>query len=280
MTRKSSAVRAASEFRAALRDGQTVKVIGLGGIGSIVARYGCVFLASVAGARGVNVRVVLVDGDSFEPSNTSRMLFSRMGNKAAVLREELAERFAQTRLSVEAMEEYVTRDNIARLVRKRDLVLLAVDNHATRKLVSDFCAGQDGWPGLDEVCLISGGNDGIGPDSTGRARRGTYGTCQVFIRRRGKDLSPSLTRHHQEIRRPADNPPGEKNCLEVVASAQQNLLTNLLAASSMLNALWLHLCGEGALRYSELAFDIAEGLMRPVRSAGEARSLPRSSETP
>jgi len=34
---------------------------------------------------------------------------------------------------------------------KEDLVLLAVDNHATRKLVSDHCAR------LDNVCLISGG---------------------------------------------------------------------------------------------------------------------------
>jgi len=42
----------------------------------------------------------------------------------------------------------------------------------------------------------------------------------------------------------------------------QVLFTNLAVASAMLNTLWLYLCG--ALHYSELALDIAEGLMRPV----------------
>jgi hypothetical protein len=33
-------------------------------------------------------------------------------------------------------------------------------------------------------------------------------------------------------------------------------------AAAMLNTLWLHLCA--ATHYSELAFDIADGLMRPT----------------
>ena len=51
-----------------------------------------------------------------------------------------------------------------------------------------------------------------------------------------------------------------------VASVPQILFANLMTASALLNALWLHLCG--ALHYSELVFDIAEGLMQPLALPG------------
>jgi hypothetical protein len=238
-----------------LPDDQTVKIVGLGGVGSIVARYGSMFLASLA--KQTNARLVLIDGDKFEPKNSSRMFFSGFGNKAAVTRDDLLDRFADSRLTLVAVEEYITRENIARLLHDGDILLTAVDNHATRKLISEFCAEQ-----LQDVVLISGGNDGIGEDSSGKFRRGTYGNCQVYIRRDGRDLSPSLTRHHREIRKPADHLPDEEGCADQLESVPQLLLTNLMAASAILNALWLYL--SGALHYSELAFDVADGRMGPL----------------
>lgn len=235
-----------------LPDNASIKVIGLGGVGGIVTRYGCMFCASLRH----NVRWVLVDGDSFEDSNATRMFFSSHGNKAAVLRDELLPRFADSRLSLIAIEEYVSQKNIARLIREDDIVLLAVDNHKTRRLVNDHCAK------LKNVCLISGGNDGVGKDSTGRALRGTYGNAQVFLRRHGKDVTPSLARYHPEIAKPADHLPTEKSCTELVASVPQILFANLTAATAILNTFYLHVCD--ALPYAELAFDIAEGVMRPV----------------
>jgi hypothetical protein len=41
------------------------------------------------------------------------------------------------------------------------------------------------------------------------------------------------------------------------------LFTNLATASSILNTFLLHVC-DGALHYSDLSFDTADGLMRPV----------------
>jgi hypothetical protein len=234
-----------------LPENLSVKLIGLGGVGGIVARYGAIFLASLAR----DVRFVLLDGDQFEYANSNRMWFTGFGNKAAVIRDELLPRFAETNLTLIAAQEYVTADNITRLIQPGDLCLLCVDNHATRKLVNDHCAG------LADACLISGGNDGVGPDSSGRSRRGTYGNVQVYIRRHGQDASPPLTANHPEIASPADALPGEQNCTEMVASTPQILFANLAVASAMLNTLWLHLCG--ALHYQELCFDIAEGLMRP-----------------
>ena len=51
-------------------------------------------------------------------------------------------------------------------------------------------------------------------------------------------------------------------CLAAAASAPQLLFANLQVASCLCSAVFLHLCG--ALPYAEVAFDIAEGRMRPV----------------
>lgn len=235
-----------------LPENASVKLIGLGGVGSILARYASVFLHSL----GQDVRLVLVDGDAFEHSNATRMLFSEYGNKAAVMRQELLARFTGSTLAVVAVEEYVTPENVARLIHPGDICLLAVDNHATRKLVNDRCAA------LSDTCLISGGNDGVGPDSSGAIRRGTFGNVQVYVRSRGRDLSLPLTRNHPEIQNPEDALPTDLNCTELAASVPQILFANLAVASAMLNTLWLYLCHE--LHYAELAFDIADALMRPV----------------
>jgi molybdopterin/thiamine biosynthesis adenylyltransferase len=233
-------------------DGASVKIIGLGGVGGIVARYAAVFLASAAR----DARLALIDGDTFQHSNATRMLFMDYGNKAAVLRQEMLPRFEQSSLSLIAIEKFVTPKNVRTLIRSGDYCLLCVDNHASRKMVNDWCAQ------LRDICLISGGNDGVGEDSDSVQRRGTYGNVQVFIRRNGENLTPSLAAFHPEIAAPADKRPDDLACTELVASSPQVLFANLAAASGILNAFWLHLCS--ALHYSELSFDIAEGLMRPT----------------
>ncbi len=236
-----------------LADGQTIKIIGLGGVGGILVRYLSLFLASLRR----NVRLVLIDGDTFDPTtNTSRMFFSTAGNKAAVVRDELLPFFADSQLALAAIEEFVTADNISRLIHSGDFVVLCVDNHQTRSLVDRHCST------LHDVFLLSGGNDGVGPDSSGIHRRGTFGNVQAYVRHDGQDLSPSLSRHHPEIAHPADKHPGDASCVELLASTPQILPANLQTAAALLNTLWLYTCG--ALHYSELAFDIAEASMGPL----------------
>jgi hypothetical protein len=238
---------------------QAFKLIGLGGVGSILVRYMSLLLASL----DRSVRVVLIDGDQFDSAaNRSRMFISEAANKAAVVRDDLLAALGDSQLTLSAVEEYITPDNIARLIHSGDTVLLAVDNHATRGLVSDFCSGRRGWPGLADVCLISGGNDGVGTDSTGVVRQGTYGNCQIYVRRAGQDLSVPLDEFHEEIADPADRSPAELSCQELLASTPQILPANLQTAAAMLSTLWLHLSGQ--LPYAELAFDIALARMRPL----------------
>jgi len=237
------------------RGSGAIKVIGLGGIGGPVARYLGQFAASGA-VPGLD-RLVLIDGDSFEPGNTVRMFFRKCGNKAAVLREELHEYFADSPLTILAMEAFVTRENIQDLIQEGDIVILAVDNHRTRKLVSDHFGSR-----LRDACLISAGNDPAGPDSTGRILRGTYGNCQSYIRRHGQNVTPSLTCHHPEIEHPTDIAPNEKSCIESISASPQILFTNLTAATCVLSAFYRYLCWLND--FPEVAFDIADALMRPV----------------
>src|SRR5262245_11056730 len=232
--------------------GQTFKLIGLGGVGSIFARYGAVFLAALR-REG---RLVLIDGDVFEERNSSRMLFPRLGNKADVVRAELDPVLERSLLALESIPEYVTDESAARLIQEGDVVILCVDNHATRRTVGRRVSE------LRDGILISGGNDGVGTDSAGTLRHGTYGNVQIHVRSAGEDLTPPLERFHPEIANPADRSPADLACAALLVSTPQLLFTNLATASAISNALLLALSGQ--LHYPELAFDIRAGRMRPV----------------
>lgn len=235
---------------------QSVKFIGLGGVGGIAARYAAMFLASLQ----KNVRCVLIDGDEFEHKNSTRMFFSGYGNKAEVTRNDLIDRFKDASLSLIAVPEYIKPDNKDRLIRDGDIVVCCVDNHATRKLINDHCAG------LKNIVLISGGNDGVGPDSTGAVSRGTYGNVQIYVRKDGQDVTASLTKWHQEIANPADKLPTDLSCTDLVVSTPQILFANLATASHILNAMWLYLCGQ--LHYAEACWDIGDAKANPLPFPG------------
>ena len=237
-----------------IEDDLSVKLIGLGGIGGIAARYAAVFLGSL----DVGTRLVLIDGDAFEPKNASRMLFREHGNKAEVLCGELLGLLGEdSSVELTAIPEYVSVENVQRLIHNSDVALLAVDNHATRKIVDDHCRT------LNNVCLISAGNDGVGPDSTGRETRGVRGSCQIHHRRNGEDMTPPISRFHPEIAEPADVPPDQAGCGEQFASNPQILCTNLLAASMLISTFYLHTCGAGT--YAELHADMEQGAMRALQ---------------
>jgi molybdopterin/thiamine biosynthesis adenylyltransferase len=216
-----------------------IKAIGIGGIGCALLPFLCRFL-NYAGERS---RLTLIDGDAFERDNASRQAFSRLGNKAEVKAQELAREFEA--LSLRAVPEYVTADNVARLLSAGDTVFLMVDNHATRRLVSNYAAA------VADLTLISGGND--------------YedGNVQVYLRRSGRDLTPSLTRYHPEIAAPRDRNPADLSCEELMAAgAPQLLFANLAVAVLMLSAFYA--LRQDSLSYSEVYTDIVKNLSRPV----------------
>jgi hypothetical protein len=217
-----------------------IRLIGLGGVGGIVLQFLAMFLRG--GMRPA--RLVLIDGDQFEPKNMERMNFPSSGNKAEVKAAETLEMLGPCPLSIVPVPEHVKEANVGRLVRSGDYVLLCVDNHVTRRIVSDHCQT------LSDIVLISGGNDGVEPPR----QQGTYGNVQIAVRQNGQDLTAPITRYHPEIANATGAIPGHEGCGQIVQSVPQLLFTNLAVASAMLNALLACTCGR--LTYQEVQFDV------------------------
>ena len=236
-----------SQLVCRLPDSARIKLIGLGGIGCIVLQFLAMFLRSLKCA----VRLVIIDGDYFEPQNTERMVFNSGGNKAEVKAEETLKMLGSCDLSIVPIDEHVNHKNVERLIQDGDYVILCVDNHVTRRLVSEHCQK------LSDVVLISGGNDGIDPPE----EQGTYGNVQMAVRQNGKDATVPITRYHPEIANAVGEIPGDGGCGQIVESVPQILFTNLGVASAILNALFAYTCG--CLKYQEVQLDILEARSMP-----------------
>lgn len=218
-----------------------IKVIGAGGIGSILLSILARYLNYLPEERYI---LTIIDGDTYEIKNRERQIFHEIGNKAEVLAEEIKREFPE--LEVRGRNRYVTPDNLPIFVDENDIVFLCVDNHATRKAVSDHCRE------LSDVILISGGNTL------------TDGNIQVFIRQNGQDLTLPLDNdYHMEIRNPRDKRPDEMSCEELTASQPQLLFMNNTIAAMMLNAFYAH--SQGKLNYNEIFADIITGNHRAVK---------------
>jgi molybdopterin/thiamine biosynthesis adenylyltransferase len=224
-------------------------LIGLGGIGGIVARMLVPFLHH----RGEPAQVHLVDGDSFEESNRGRQLFHRLGPKAVVLAEDLSRNY-DDRITLVPVPDYVTAQRARFIVSEGDVVFCTPDNHATRRIVERRCAR------LANITLFSGGNDGIEGGSTG-----TYGNVQIYARKDGTDATNRLSAFHPEIANPVDKLPTELGCGDQVHSAPQLLFTNLAVASGLLGAFYAW--HRGSLTYEEAYLDILTGRAVPVTRA-------------
>ena len=130
------------------------------------------------------------------------------------------------------------------MIRDGDVVLLAVDNHWTRFVVDRHLAG------LQEVTLISGGNDE------------TDGNVQLVRRRNGEFVDGSLAEIHVEIGRATPEEFAARNgCERQVEERPQLVVTNLMVASAMLNCLWAVLV-RGSVSYSEVYLDVIANAMR------------------
>jgi len=217
---------------------ERIVLVGLGGIGSqllpSLVRY-------LAFRPEPGPMLVLVDGDAYEPSNRTRQVFpeSAIGSNKA---EALAEVYRG--LTVQAVADYLTEDNVATVIRDGDIVLLAVDNHWTRFVVDQHLAT------LDEVTLISGGNDE------------TDGNVQLVRRRGGQFVDGSLAEIHGEIGRATPDEFAARNgCERQAEERPQLVVTNLMVASAMLNCLWAVL-ERGSVSYSEVYLDVIANAMR------------------
>lgn len=246
---KSRRVAAGDELACQLAPGARVKFIGLGGIGCIVLEFLGRYLKS---QRHIpSIRLVLIDGDSFEPANDQRMAFQTLGNKAEVKAAETLKALSPFDGSIVPVSQYVNAANIRDLIKPGDHIVLAVDNHQTRRVVSEHCQT------LKEVALFSGGNEGVDPPR----ERGVYGNVQIYVRKNGRDVTAPLTKFHPEIANATGDLPGGPNCGELALSTPQILFANQAVASVLCNAFYAYVTGN--LHYQEAKFDILENRVLP-----------------
>ncbi len=220
-------------------------VIGLGGIGSNIVDPLARTLTFSKSNRKAE-RIILVDGDKYEPKNMERQRGKVYLNKAEATKDWITESFPD--LEVDAKPHYVDHKNIYLFVKEGDVVFMCVDNHATRKVLSDHMAT------LRNGLLISGGNEEYD------------GNVQIHERRGGGDFTPPITYLHPEIDKPTDKNPATLNCGELIVTqgATQVLAVNFTIASLMLNAYTLYL-EKGELPYTEVCADIKTGNMRAIK---------------
>lgn len=187
-----------------------IAVIGLGGVGSILAERLCRFLNF---SQDYESSILLVDGDDYEPKNYERQEFSGIGNKAETKAHELASRFSNIEFDV--CDAYINADNVQDVITEGTVVFICVDNHKSRMIINNYCST------LKDVTVISGGNEL------------TDGNAQLYVRKGGIDLTPDLCAYHPEIANPEDKLPDEMSCEELSQSEPQLYFTNLGVATLM-----------------------------------------------
>jgi molybdopterin/thiamine biosynthesis adenylyltransferase len=199
-----------------------IKVIGAGGIGLNVLPNLCRYL-NYSYEKYPSVEVSLIDGDFYEERNRERQDFTEVGPKASITAQEYRNKFP--RLQIWDHPVYLADHNIINLIRENDIVLVCVDNHKTRKLISDRAEE------LENVTVLSGGNDWLD------------GNVFCHVRRDGENLTPPLaSKYHPEILNPTDENPADaekkEGCDVLVQTVPQLLFANAAIATMMLEMLW------------------------------------------
>ena len=218
-----------------------VKVIGVGGIGCCLLPCLARFLQY---QLDVEASVTLIDGDAFENRNRERQTFSALGNKASVKVAELQREFP--RMYFEAVEEFITEDNVMIYIQNSDVVFVGVDNFFSRKVISDRAIR------LKDVLVISGGNEL------------TDGNVRFHLRQNNEDITlPLANKYHPEVMNPRDTGPTIAGCGARQAADPQIVLMNNLVAAHMLAGFYAYL--QGKLDYDEVYLDLLTGSSRSVK---------------
>lgn len=211
-----------------------IKIIGLGGVGSILSGRLCRFLNYGIGLE-LTPNITLVDGDTYEEKNYERQEFSTLGNKAEVKATDLEIEFPN--IPMDVFPAFVNETTLSDVIREGDVIFLCVDNHKTRMIVNNYCKQ------LKNVTLISGGNEL------------TDGNVQTYVRVDGVDKTPDIAAYHPEIANPDDKLPDEQSCEELSHSEPQLYFANLGVATLMCWSFYNAIIRSN-LEASEVYFDL------------------------
>ena len=221
-------------------------IIGLGGIGSQLLPSLLQFLNYESEKSFKSVW--LVDGDHYEEKNKNRQLFN--GNENKAISQVMTYNRLYTNLSLSFIDKYVTKDNISKIVKNDDVVLLCVDNNATRKMFNEYLLKDT----IKDLTIISGGNEYFD------------GNVMISVKRDGVMLTKTFSELHPEILEDVDKNPDELSCEELSNSSgnEQIGLINASVADSMRLILFSMLKGRG-INYEEVFISGLTGNTRNVQ---------------
>ena len=230
-----------------MTDLRVYSLIGAGGTGSFLFPALLRFLENYHGNQGQDFMLQVLDGDHFTPNNRERQLFE--GRYVDENKANTVVAMHGTDKTV-ALPEYLGDDNIEKRIQDGDYVLIAADNFPVRSKIEK--RGLE----LDNITVINGGNESYD------------GSCQIWMRRDGKNITPPLSHMHPEIHAPGDDR-AEMDCMMAaqLPGGEQTIIANLASATIILNAVRLALEWErdhDNIPFHELFFDLNSGKMRPA----------------
>ena len=229
-----------------------VYLLGVGGTGTHLADPLSRLLIHHCPNNQQDFNFVIIDGDSYEEKNSERQLFDKSlvgKNKADATSQKL------THAQITPIKTYINEHLFTQLIQSitRDesvLIILAVDNHATRK---DVITAID-KKGLKNFVVISPGNS----YSSGQA--------VVYSKWEGDLLTDHPFDKYQELKEPKDSIPN--GCAAQTPSIPQLITANACAALATLLTVSAMLDGKGW--FDEIHFNCETMKMSPQ---GESKTL-------
>jgi hypothetical protein len=198
---------------------RTYDLVGAGGTGSILYPLLKRYLTTYEKTSGEPFRITIIDGKEVAAAKLDRQLFEGRysgSNKA----EALVAQYQDDPKVVIAVPSYLNDQNIGG-IRNGDVVLIAADNYPVRARIERHAAT------LDNITVINGGNEM------------RDGSLQIYMRRKGKNVTPPMSRGHAEILEDDKRDPAALSCEQIAAlpGGEQTIIANMMSATAMLNGL-------------------------------------------
>lgn len=222
-------------------------IVGAGGTGSILAPLAARYLTY---RQSTPLTTFIIDGDDFDASNATRQPCNEHGsthlNKAKALAASMS---SQGLDHVHPVADFLTTRNADTYICPDSVIILAVDNHATRNFsLRTFADLMDDTTG--DMLWISPGN------STGLDAGEIRGTVLWFGRLNGETVGMNPILAVPNIAQPSDMPPVMGSCSAHAPSEPQLLAANTMSAAWTLATLGLVLDSQLPRSYSSLDWSL------------------------
>ena len=125
-------IKALSEKENKMLFEKNVCIVGCGGLGG--------YIIEILSRIGIG-NITVVDGDVFEESNLNRQILSDMDSLGKNKAEKAGERINKINpdVKVKVIKEFLDNNNYKEIIAGSDIVVDALDNIETKKMLQDFC---------------------------------------------------------------------------------------------------------------------------------------------